>query len=215
MVEKEQETNEAQLMDETEVQPTEAEAVASERPRRARRLASGPGDTMDDLMDDLMEESEGPRKLSVSAGARVMGHLTIRELEMMPKMEEISRMEEIVVGGTTNIQPEVIGAIAGVAAQAVEGVASLGTTSLRRTLSERLGGGERRARGVEVEVGTREAILDINFRVVYGYSIPVVVATVRKNVAGKLLTLCGLVAKEINVRVVGMEFPDRMPGKVE
>lgn len=211
MVEKEQETNEAQVMDETEVQPTEAEAVASERPRRARRLASGPGDTM----DDRMEESEGPRKLSVSAGARVMGHLTIRELEMMPKMEEISRMEEIVVVGTTNIQPEVIGAIAGVAAQAVEGVASLGTTSLRRTLSERLGSGERRARGVEVEVGTREAILDINFRVVYGYSIPVVVATVRKNVAGQLLTLCGLVAKEINVRVVGMEFPDRMSGKVE
>jgi len=207
MVEKEQETNEAQVMDETEVQPTEAEAVASERPRRARRLASGPGDTMD--------ESEGPRKLSVSAGARVMGHLTIRELEMMPNMEEISRMEEIVVVGTTNIQPEVIGAIAGIAAQAVEGVASLGTTSLRRTLSERLGGGERRARGVEVEVGTREAILDINFRVVYGYSIPVVVATVRNNVAGQLLTLCGLVAKEINVRVVGMEFPDRMPGQVE
>jgi hypothetical protein len=38
---------------------------------------------------------------------------------------------------------------------------------------------------------------------------------VRHNVAGRLLTLCGLVAKEINVRVVGMEFPERMPGRVE
>ena len=211
MAEKEQEPNEAQVLDETEVQLTAAEAVASERPRRARRLAVSQGDAMDDRMD----EAEGPRKLSVASGARVMGHLTIRELEMMPKMEEISRMDEIPVGGTTNIQPEVIGAIAGVVTQAVDGVASLGTTSLRRTLSERLGSVERRARGVEVEVGTREAILDINFRVVYGHSIPVVVSTIRKTVAEQLLTLCGLVAKEINVRVVGMEFPDRMPGKVE
>ena len=211
MEEKEQETGEAQVLDETEVQLTDAEVVASERPRPARRLARGDADAPEDSMD----EEEGPRRLSVVSGARVMGHLTIRELEMMPKMEEISRLEEIPVGGTTNIQPEVIGAIAGVAAQAVDGVASLGTTSLRRTLSERLSGVERRARGVEVEVGTREAILDINFRVVYGYSIPAVVSEVRKSVAERLLTLCGLVAKEINVRVVGMEFPDRMPGRVD
>jgi len=146
---------------------------------------------------------------------RVMGGLTIRDLEMMPKLKDIAAMKEIPVGGTTNIEAEVIGAIAGVSAQAVQGVASLGTTSLRRTLRERLGAAERKARGVEVEVGTREAILDINLTVVYGYSIPSIVVQVRQNVADRLLNLCGLISKEINIRVIGIDFPGRMPGRVQ
>ena len=141
--------------------------------------------------------------------------LTIKELEMMPKIEELSRLEEVHVGGTTNIQPEVIGAIAGVAAQAVEGVASLGTTSLRRTIRERMGGAERKARGIDVEVGRREVILDINLRVIYGYSIPDTVIKVREKVADRLVQLCGLLAKEINISVSGLEFPDRIPGRVQ
>ena len=190
----------------TEGQLNDAATAAPTRSRPAGRFAKGEAGG---------DRENAPRELSVAPGALVMGHLTIRELEMMSKMEELRRLEEIPVGGMTNIQPEVIGAIAGVATQSVDGVASLGTTSLRRTLSERLGGAERRARGVEVEVGTREAILDISVRISYGHSIPTVVAAVRRAVAANLLTLCGLVAKEINVRVVGMEFPDRMPGRVE
>ena len=66
-------------------------------------------------------ESEGesnleealPERAAVVEG-QVMGRLTIRELEMMPKLEEIRRLEEIPVGGVTNIEAEVIGAIAGV-----------------------------------------------------------------------------------------------------
>ena len=146
---------------------------------------------------------------------RVMGGLTVRDLEMMPKLKDIAAMKEIPVGGTTNIEAEVIGAIAGVAAQAVQGVSSLGSTSLRRTLRERLGSAERKARGVEVEVGAREAILDINLRVIYGCSIPSMVVEVRTNVADRLLRLAGLVAKEINIRVVGIDFPARMPGRVQ
>ena len=144
-----------------------------------------------------------------------MGGLTIRELEMMRKMDEISQLEEIPVGGTTNIEPEVIGAIAGVAAQSIQGVSSLGTASLRRTIRERLGSAEKRSRGVAVEAGRKEAILDINVRVIYGYSIPKTVIQVRHVVADRLLNLCGLIAKEINVRVIGIDFPDRMPGRVE
>ena len=139
----------------------------------------------------------------------------IREQEMAARMAEIAKLEEIEVGGETDIEDEVIAAIAGVAAREVEGVASLGASSIRATIAERVGGREERARGVGVEVGRREAILDIDLRVQYGYSIPETVVEVRHNVAGKLLTLCGLVAKEINVDVVGIEFPDRMPGRVE
>jgi uncharacterized alkaline shock family protein YloU len=158
---------------------------------------------------------KGSPQRPASMKGQVMGGLTIRELEMMRKMDEIDRLEEIPVGGITSIEPEVIGAIAGVAAQSVAGVASLGNASLRRTIRERFGHAERRARGVDVEAGRREAILDINVRVVYGYSIPQTVISVRQVVADRLLNLCGLVAKEINVRVTSIEFPPRMPGRVQ
>jgi len=117
--------------------------------------------------------------------------------------------------GETSIDDEVIAAIAGVAAREVEGVASLGTSSIRRTLAERLGGAHERARGVEVEAGKKEAIVDLTLNVLYGFSIPDIVSEVRSTVAARLKQMTGLVAKEINVSIVGIEFPDRMPGKVE
>jgi len=159
-------------------------------------------------------ETTPPGKPLVVEG-KVLGGLAIRELEMTRVMDDIERLEEISVGGETNIEPEVIGAIAGVAAEAVEGVASLGPTSLRRTIRERIGGAERRARGVAVEMGGREVIIDINLRVIYGYSITTMVVNVRQSVADLLLRLCGLIAKEINVNVTGIEYPERKPGRVE
>jgi uncharacterized alkaline shock family protein YloU len=150
-----------------------------------------------------MTEAPGPKEI------------VVRETEMVSNLEEMSQMEEIPVGGVTNIDPDVIGAIAGHAAQAIPGVASLGTASLRRSLSERLGGSERWARGVEVELGRKEAIIDINLRLVYGYSVPSTVIAVRNEVADSLFRFAGLVAKEINIRVVGIDFPHRTPGRVE
>ena len=118
------------------------------------------------------------------------------------------------VGGETLIEDEVIGAIAGVAVHEVEGVASLGARSLRRVIAERVGGGEEKARGVEVEAGSREAILDLDLRVIYGFSIPEVVIKIRQLVAQRVLEMAGLITKEININVVGMEFPDKAPGRV-
>jgi uncharacterized alkaline shock family protein YloU len=138
----------------------------------------------------------------------------IKEEEMKRKLEEIEKTEEIVVGGETSIDDEVIAAIAGVAAREVEGVASLGTSSIRRILAERLGGAQQRARGVDVEAGKKEAIVDLTLNIIYGFSIPQIVIDVRKTVAVRLLEIAGLIAKEINVSVVGIEFPERMPGKL-
>ena len=139
----------------------------------------------------------------------------IKEQEMAPRLAEIAKLQEIEVGGETEINDDVIAAIAGVAAREIEGVADLGSSSIRRTLSERVGGREQRSRGVEVEAGRREAILDIELHVVYGFSIPETIVKVRQNVAHRVLELCGLVAKEININVAGIEFPDRMPGRVQ
>ena len=50
---------------------------------------------------------------------------------------------------------------------------------------------------------------------VANFNIPQIIIEVRKNVAVRLLDLCGLIAKEVNVSVAGIEFPDRMPGRLE
>ena len=92
--------------------------------------------------------------------------------------------------------------------------ASLGSSSIQSTIAERMGGTEQRARGVAVEVGRREAILNIDLRVIHGFSIPEVVIKVRQNIARSLLELCGLIAKEINIKVVGIEFPGGVPGGI-
>ena len=115
-------------------------------------------------------------------------------------------IEGIEVGGETNIENEVIGAIAGQAAKNVPGVARLGTRSFKQSLIERVAGRDSHARGVGVESGKKQAILDLDLHVHYGHSIPVVADQVREVVAMKVHELAGLVSKEINVHVVGLEF---------
>ena len=139
----------------------------------------------------------------------------IKEQEMVQRLAELEKLKEIEVGGHTEIDDDVIGAVAGVAAREVEGVSSLGTSSIRRAIAERLGGAEAKSRGVGVEAGKREAVLDLDLRVSYGFSIPEIVIQVRQNVARRVLELCGLVAKEININVVGIDFPERIAGRVE
>jgi uncharacterized alkaline shock family protein YloU len=139
----------------------------------------------------------------------------IKDLEMSTKLEEIGKKTEYAVGGETTIDDEVIAQIAGVAAGEAEGVASLGKSSIRRTIAEAVGTAAGRSRGVDVEAGKKEAILDLSVNVIYGFSIPNIIIEVRKNVAARLLEMVGLITKEINVTISGIEFPDRMPGKLE
>ena len=118
-------------------------------------------------------------------------------------------MAEEEITGETIIEDEVVASIAGLAAREIEGVANLGKSSVRRILAEHLGGAETRARGVEVEVGKTEAIVDLELTIIYGFNIPNVVSEVRKKVASRLLEISGLIAKEINVHVVSLSFPEK------
>lgn len=131
-------------------------------------------------------------------------------------MEQIPKETgEYTGGGETTIADEVVASIAGVAAKEVEGVAGVGKFSVRRMLAERLGGAEGKARGVEVEVGTIEAIVDLSLNVLYGFNIPKIIAEVRKKVGSRLMDIAGLEAKEINVHIVGIEFPEKVERKVK
>ena len=117
---------------------------------------------------------------------------------------------EAVFAGETIIGDEVVASIAGLAAKEVKGVVRLGKSSVRRTLTQHLGGAEEKARlGVAVEVGKREAIVDLQLIVAYGFSIPNIINEVRKQVAMRLMEFIGLIAKEINVRVVDVEIPEK------
>jgi uncharacterized alkaline shock family protein YloU len=123
---------------------------------------------------------------------------------------------EVVIPGETIIEDDVVASIAGIAAMEVEGVANLGKSSIRRMVAGVFGGAEGRARrGVDVEVGKKEAIIDLQLDITYGFNIPNIVAEVREKVASRLLEIAGLIAKEINVRVVSIEFAEKRPGKVE
>jgi uncharacterized alkaline shock family protein YloU len=121
------------------------------------------------------------------------------------------------VPGITEIESDVIAAIAGHVVMNVEGVARLGATGgivravadTIRSRSSALGA------GIDVEAGRKEAILDIDLIVIFGHNVPKVVQNVREAVAKEIHNLIGLVAKEINVSIVGIEFPDAARRRVE
>ena len=121
-----------------------------------------------------------------------------------------------VVGGETHIDDQVLGAIASVAAMEVEGVAGLGESSIRRSMAEVVGAAQSRTRGVSVEAGKKEAIVDLRVNIHYGYSIPKIVEQVRQKVSERLDSMAGLIAKEINISIVGIEFEkEQKVSKVE
>jgi uncharacterized alkaline shock family protein YloU len=122
--------------------------------------------------------------------------------------------EESVVPGESIIEDEVVASIAGTAAIEVEGVANLGKSSVRRFVAGAVAGAGGKARqGVSVEVGHKEAIIDLQLDVIYGFNIPNIVTEVRKKVASRLLEIAGLTAKEINVRIVSIEIPEKKPAR--
>jgi len=120
--------------------------------------------------------------------------------------------EEFTVAGESTIEDDVVASIAGIAAKEVEGVANLGKSQVRRlVVGVVTGAGGKARQGVSVEVGHKEAIVDLQLEIIYGFNIPTVAAEVRKKVAARLLEITGLIAKEINVRVVSIEFPEKKP----
>lgn len=113
------------------------------------------------------------------------------------------------VEGATVIEDEVVAAIAGFAASSVKGVEELGKSSIVGSVTKLVKSTEDGLRkGIDVEVGKKEAIINIQMGVLYGYYIPDIVDEVRRKVASALLACTGLVAREINIRIVGIKFAD-------
>ncbi len=107
--------------------------------------------------------------------------------------------------GKTSIADSVVSKIAGVAAREVSGVHEMGRGAARAfgTIKERLpgSGGPSVAQGVSVEVGERQAAIDIDLVVEYGVSIPDVSQAVRDNVIQRVERMTGLQVTEVNISV--------------
>jgi len=113
--------------------------------------------------------------------------------------------------GKTSIADTVVQKIAGMAAREVSGVHKLGGSGARAlgALRERIPGssGPSLSQGVSVEVGERQAAVDLDIVVEYGVAIPDVAEGVRRNVINALTRMTGLEVTEVNVAVDDIYVP--------
>jgi uncharacterized alkaline shock family protein YloU len=112
--------------------------------------------------------------------------------------------------GKTQIADTVVSKIAGVAARDVNGVYKLGGGAARTlgSIRERIPGASTNAsQGVSVEVGEKQAAVDIDVVVEYGVAISDLAAAVRRNVITALERMTGLEVVEVNITVNDLHLP--------
>lgn len=125
--------------------------------------------------------------------------------------------------GTTSIDDSVVAKIAALAAREVDGVAALGgaLSGALANVVGRIRGGEHRTAGVGVEVGSRQAAVDISCQMQYPASIHEVADSVRQNVIDRIESMTGLEVVEVNIAVSDLVFPEgqeksgQRPSRVE
>lgn len=109
--------------------------------------------------------------------------------------------------GKTSIAASVVQKIAGIAAREVAGVHSMGSGASRAfgALRERIPGGSAtgasNVAGVAVEVGEKQAAVDLDLVVEYGVAISELSKAVRRNVIGAVERMTGLEVIEVNISV--------------
>lgn len=121
-------------------------------------------------------------------------------------MERDDARTQLDVQDLSNIKiaDEVVAIIAGIAATEVPGVAGM-AGGIVGGISERLGL-KNLQKGVKVEVGNREAALDLFVVVQYGSRIPEVAQKVQEEVRQAVESMTGLEVVEVNVHVQGVAF---------
>jgi len=122
--------------------------------------------------------------------------------------------------GKTTIADTVVAKIAGIAAREVSGVHALGGGAARvvGSLRERIPGGRtNHSQGVSVEVGERQAAIDVQLVAEYGVAITDLAQGIRRNVISAVERMTGLEVTEVNIEVqdVYLESEDQGQGKDE
>jgi uncharacterized alkaline shock family protein YloU len=128
--------------------------------------------------------------------------------------------------GKTMIADTVVSKIAGLATRQVDGVAGFGGGAARAmgAVRERIPGARSSSsQGVAVEVGERQAAIDLTIVVDYGVAIVELARAIRRNVIGSIEQMTGLEVVEVNISVVDLQQPGedtgeeraRQPARVE
>ncbi|GHF33834.1 putative alkaline shock family protein YloU [Amycolatopsis bartoniae] len=113
--------------------------------------------------------------------------------------------------GTTTIASTVVQKIAGLAAREIAGVYDLGggVTRAFGALRERIPGANASAgQGVSVEVGEKQAAVDLQLVVEYGVSIADLARAVRTNTITAIEQMTGLEVVEVNIVVNDVHLPE-------
>lgn len=118
--------------------------------------------------------------------------------------------------GNTTVQDPVVQSIAQAALAEVRGLGpEMNATRLPGDRSSTVGefvdnvtGGRGRTRGISVEVGERQAALDLTVTVEYGNPVAKVTKAVRDNVVRRVEDLTGLEVTEVNISVTDIYFPE-------
>ena len=98
-----------------------------------------------------------------------------------------------------NVSEEVVAKIASIAASEVKGVVAMKGNGL----GELFGG---KPKGVKVQMGDKETIIDINITVEYGSRIPDVAWEVQNNVKTQVEMMTGLTIASVNINVQGISM---------
>lgn len=146
-----------------------------------------------------MSETQSPRPGAASEPSEASSKATSRRGNE-PLSSEL---------GSTTIADAVVTKIASIAAREVRGVHDLGGGAARAIggVTRRVGIGDERMQGVAVEIGEREAAVDLSVVVEYGESIPRIVGALRENITRRIEGMTGLTVTEVNITFNDLYFP--------
>ncbi|MCL5290447.1 MAG: Asp23/Gls24 family envelope stress response protein [Eubacteriales bacterium] len=116
---------------------------------------------------------------------------------------EIVREEQTGLG-SIRIADEVVKVIAGLASIEIKGVAGM-SGGLVGGIAEMLGK-KNLSKGIKVQVGEKEAAVDLFVIMEYGIRIPDVAAEIQSSVKSAIERMTGLSVVEVNVNVQGVSF---------
>jgi uncharacterized alkaline shock family protein YloU len=125
-----------------------------------------------------------------------------------------ARLADETAQGKTTIAASVVQKIAGIAAREISGVYAMGGGGMSRAfgaIRERIpsgGVGVSNITGVQVEVGEKQAAVDLDIVVEYGASIVDLARAVRRNVITAVEAMTGLEVIEVNIAVNDIHLPE-------
>ncbi|MFD9421982.1 MULTISPECIES: Asp23/Gls24 family envelope stress response protein [unclassified Streptomyces] len=111
--------------------------------------------------------------------------------------------------GTTVIADTVVSTIAGIAVRETDGVHALGGGASRAmgAMKDKVSRSNDPGRGVKVEVGKKQAAVDVDIVVEYGTLILETAKRIRVHVTDAVETMTGLEVVEINIKVLDVYVP--------